>query len=158
MGLMAEHKGERYLLQLNEFVQRENLPIEFVVMGVYVEELSIGTKNGIIFDGGYNVEEVSKKLAQFETSIVAILSTVAETYCYTASEAILSGYPVMAFDIGAHFLRVVKNNCGWIFPIESSSRGFEELKHFLRVITTEEGRKNILLKAANTSNFKNGDE
>ena len=158
LGLMAEHKGERYLLQLNEFIQNENLPIEFVVLGTYVEELSIGTKEGIIFAEAYNVDEVSEKLSQFETSIVAILSDWAETYCYTASEAILSGYPVMSFDIGAHSLRVAKNNCGWIFPIESPSRGFEELKNFLRVITTAEGRKDILLKAANTANFKNGDE
>ena len=158
LGLMVEHKGEEYLLRLNEVIQRENLPIEFVVIGKYFNEVFIGTNQGIISGGEYAVNEVSQKLAQFETGIVAVLSTVAETYCYTASEAILSGYPVMTFNIGAQFLRVAKNNCGWILPIGTPSRGFEELRNFLRVITSAEGRKDILLKAANTANFKNGDE
>ena len=157
LGLMVEHKGEEYLLRLNEFIHREKLPLEFVVIGKYSNEVFTGINQGIIFEGVYNVEEVSQKLAQFETGIVAILSNVPETYCYTASEAILSGYPVMTFNIGAQFLRVAQNNCGWILPIGTPSRGFEELKHFLRTITSEAGRKDILLKAANTANFKNGD-
>ena len=158
LGETCEHKGEWYLLKLNEIVRREKLPIEFVVLGEYKDDIRAGTREGIILAGKYNAPDVSKKLAEYETAIVATLSKVPETYCYTASEAILSGYPVMTFNIGAQFLRVAKNNCGWILPIGTPSRGFEELKNFLRVITSAEGRKDILLKAANTANFKNGDE
>ena len=70
LGLMVEHKGEEYLLKLNEFIQQENLPIEVVVIGRYFDEVRAGTKEGIIFVGEYAVNEVSQKLAQFETVLL----------------------------------------------------------------------------------------
>ena len=158
LGQMYEYKGEEYFLKLNEMIQRENLPVEFILLGYFKEEVLAGTKKGIIFAGAYDVNEVSKKLAELETAIVAVMSNVAETYCYTASEAILSGYPVMALNIGAHSVRIAKHNCGWIFPIETPDRGLGNLKHFIRLVSTPEFRKDILLKAANTINFKNGME
>ena len=158
LGRIAEFKGAEYLLKLNAFVRRENLPVEFVVLGEYVDEVFTGTKEGIIFAGKYKVNELSAQLAEFETSMVAVLSNWAETYCYTASEAILSGYPVMALNIGAHVSRIIKNNCGWIFPFEGRDRGLGELQKFLRFISTPQGRNEILLKAANAVNFKNGME
>ena len=67
---MVGHKGEEYLLKLNEFIQQENLPIEVVVIGRYFDEVRAGTKEGIIFVGEYAVNEVSQKLAQFETVLL----------------------------------------------------------------------------------------
>ena len=158
LGNMWKHKGERYLLLANEFIRKQNLPIEFLVAGEYHDEIHEGTKEGILYIGKYDNKKVSNLLSKLETAIVANLSNVYETYCYTASEAILSGYPVLAMDIGAHSVRIKKNDCGWIIPINTPSNGFEELKSFLKFIVTPEGRKQILLKAANTNNFKNGME
>lgn len=158
LGVLSEYKGAKYLFQLNEFIRRENLPIEFVVIGDYPNKLFIDTNEGIIFAGAYEVNEISNRLAEYETGIVAVLSSVAETYCYTASEAILSGYPVITLSIGAHALRVTRNDCGWVIPFDTEDRGLGDLKDFLRVIITDEGRKDILLKSANTKNFKNGDD
>ena len=158
LGHLHEHKGEWYLLKLNEIVRREKLPIEFVGLGEYKDDVRAGTKEGIILAGKYNAPDVSKKLAEYETAIVAALSKVPETYCYTASEAMLSGYPVMAMNIGAHALRVAKNKCGWIFPLETANHGLDHLANFLRQIVTPAGRNEILIRAANTANFKNGTE
>lgn len=158
LGQLYEHKGEWYLLKLNEIVRREKLPIEFVVLGEYKDDVRAGTREGIILAGKYNAPEVSKKLAEYETAIVATLSKVPETYCYTASEAMLSGYPVMAMNVGAHALRVAKNKCGWIFPIEAANHGLDNLINFCRLIVTPAGRNEILIRAANTANFKNGTE
>ena len=160
LGNMFEHKGEEYLLKLNEFIRREKLPAEFVVIGKYHDEVRAGTAEGIIFTGEYDVKKisVSEMLAKCETGIVAVLSNVAETYNYTASEAILSGYPVLSLNIGAHAFRVIKNNCGWVIPFDTEDRGVGNLKNFLRKISSPNGRLDILTKAENTANFQNGDE
>ena len=158
LGNMFKHKGAKYLLLGNEFIQKEKLPIEFIMLGTYNEELNIGNKEGIIFNGKYDNNKVSELLKYFEAAMVATLSICPETYCYTASEAILSGYPVLSMNVGAHALRIKNNDCGWIIPINTPSNGLDELKSFLKFIVTPEGRQQILLKAANTSNFKNGME
>lgn len=158
LGDLIRHKGQAYFLLGNEFIRRENLPIEFVHLGTYHNEIVAGTKEGVIFAGKYDNKEVSKLLMKYETAIVAIMSNVPETYCYTASEAILSGYPLLSLNVGSHAARIQRNDCGWTMPINSPSSGLEELKAFFRFIVTPEGRQQILLKAANTKNFKNGSE
>ena len=156
LGHIFKNKGEEYLLCANEFVRQNNLPIEFLVVGIYDDDVHVGSKEGIIFLGKYDNEKISEILSELETAIVATMSALFETYCYTASEAILSGYPVLALNMGAHSLRISKHDCGWLIPINSPSRGLEEFKNFLKFIITDEGRQQILLKAKNTKKFKNG--
>ena len=108
--------------------------------------------------GQYDNAKTSALLAEHETAIVATLSNWYETYCYTASEAILSGYPVLSMNVGAHAMRIRKHDCGWLLPITDKDRGVGALKKFLWFIVTPEGRKKIVSKAANTANFINGTE
>lgn len=158
LGNMFDIKGEEYLFKLNDFIQREQLPIELVALGKYMGKFEFGSGKGIIFAGEYDYGKVSQKLSQYETAIVTVLSIVPETFCYTASEAILSGYPVLSSNIGAQAVRVYKNNCGWIANLTAPDRGFAALENFLRFICTPEGRREILNRASQTANFVNGTE
>lgn len=158
LGNMFDVKGEEYLLKLNEFIRAENLPLEFVVLGEYTGKMTVGTKDGIIFAGRYDYRRVSELLAELETAFVAVLSVVPESYCYTASEAILSGYPVLTSNIGAQAFRVHKNSCGWVMNLTTQDKGFGKLQNFLRAICTLGGRREILRRAAQTANFVNGME
>ena len=54
-------------------------------------------------------------------SIVLIPSICFETYSYTTSEAIYSGYPVISFNIGAPAERIKRYGCGWVINEMSSS-------------------------------------
>lgn len=158
-GFMRREKGEAYLLIANQFIRENDLPIELIVLGEYRDDVkNVGSKEGIIIAGKYDNQKTSELLAKHEAAIVATLSNWYETYCYTASEAILSGYPVLSMNIGAHALRIRKHDCGWLLPITDKSRGVESLKKFLRFIVTPEGREKILSKAANTAKFINGTE
>ena len=82
------------------------------------------------------------------------MSICPETYCYTASEAILLGYPVLAFSIGAHSERVEKYDCGWVLPLDQAKPSLEA---FMNKIITEDGRMDILVKASHTKRFVNGE-
>lgn len=46
--------------------------------------------------------------------MVLIPSICPETYSYTTSEAIYSGYPCISFDIGAPAERIKKHNAGFV--------------------------------------------
>ena len=158
-GFMRREKGEKYLLLANEFIRQENLPIELIVLGGYRNDVKdVGTQEGIKILGNYDNAKTSELLSKYEAAIVATLSNWYETYCYTASEAILSGYPVLSMNVGAHAMRIRKHDCGWLLPITDKDRGVGALKKFLRFIVTPEGRKKIVSKAANTANFINGTE
>lgn len=158
LGDMWAYKGGEYMLLLNEYIQRFRLPVRFVLIGEFCDDLHIGTKAGIEVTGRYDNKKISAILKSHKVAFVAALSICQETYCYTASEAILSGYPVLAFNIGAHARRIKAHDCGWIMPLDSPSKGVKELVEFFQWISGDDGRKDIVEKAKNTYSFVNGME
>lgn len=157
LGNLCAQKGARYLFQLNSWLKRRGLPVKLVVMGEDIQDID-GDREGILFTGKYDCENVSGLLAQQQTAAVLIPSAFPETYCYTASEAILSGYPVITMNWGAQALRVQRADCGWIVSRDTPDRGQLALQRLVRHLLTPAGRQDILQKAANTKNFRNGME
>lgn len=157
LGSLCAQKGARYILQLNSWLKRRNLPVRLVVIGKDIQDAD-GDREGICVTGKYNCEKVSELLAQQQTAVVLIPSAFPETYCYTASEAILSGYPVVTMNWGAQALRVQRADCGWVVSHDTPDRGQLALQHLIRHLITPAGRQDILQKAANTKNFRNGME
>lgn len=157
LGNLCAQKGARYLFQLNSWLKRRGLPVKLVVMGEDIRDID-GDREGILFTGKYDCENVSGLLAQQQTAAALIPSAFPETYCYTASEAILSGYPVITMNWGAQALRVQRADCGWIVSRDTPDRGQLALQRLVRHLLTPAGRQDILQKAANTKNFRNGME
>lgn len=71
-------------------------------------------KDNYIYHGVYKRDEIIELLIKSKINLVCILSFWEETYCYTLSEAILAGIPVMAVDLGAMGERVRFMKCGWL--------------------------------------------
>ena len=157
LGNLCAQKGARYILQLNSWRKRRNLPVRLVVMGEDIQDID-GDREGIVFSGKYDCEKVAELLAKQQTAVVLIPSAFPETYCYTASEAILAGYPVATMNWGAQALRVQRADCGWVVSRDTPDRGQLELQRLIRHLITPIGRQEILQKAANTRNFHNGME
>lgn len=157
LGNFYAQKGARYIVKLNEWLRRRQLPVRLVVMGENVEEIE-GNREGILFSGRYEREKGPELLARYQTAVVLIPSAFPETYCYTASEAILAGYPVLTMNLGAQALRVQKADCGWVLNRDVPDRGQLALQRLVRYLLTPQGRQEILTKAENTRNFHNGME
>lgn len=66
--------------------------------------------------GWYQREKLQGLLQKYEIDIVCLLSIVEETYCYTLSEVVACGLPVIATDIGALGERTKEMGCGWLVP------------------------------------------
>ena len=116
IGAISENKGSNIVYDLVENIRKEKLPINVKIIGITnLQSNYYKSEDGILeITGRYNNNEISDLLAKYQIGIVLIPSIWPETYSYTASEAIYSGYPIVVFDIGAPADRVRSLNCGWI--------------------------------------------
>lgn len=153
VGAIWERKGEAWLLYLRDVAAREHLPVRFVAVGDVMKQ-----HPGIDYTGRYQRENLARVLAEQHVAVVLCPSAVPETYCYTASEALLAGYPVMTMNLGAQAVRVQRTGAGWVLPQDTRAEAEAALAAWLRGLVTPEGRRDIQLRAAKTANFINGRE
>lgn len=122
LGAIGLLKGSRIVYELADKIAVQKLPMRITVIG-YTDvhngdyENSKGTLKIL---GPYHNEDVSDLLAKYNTDIVLLPSICPETYSYTVSEAIYSGYKVLAFDIGAPSDRIRETRMGWLVKEISS--------------------------------------
>ena len=154
VGAIWERKGEGWLLYLRDVAAREHLPVQFVAVGDAVKE----RRPGIRYTGHYEREDFARILAEQRAAVVLCPSAFPETYCYTASEALLAGYPVLTMNLGAQAVRVQRTGAGWVLPQDTRAEAEAALAAWLRRLVTPAGRREIVQRAANTTNFVNGME
>lgn len=122
IGAISLVKGSEIVYQLEDAIRRMNLPINIKVIGItrkHVKEFLSADKKFHV-TGRYNNSEISSLLAKHEISLVIVPSICPETYSWTTSEAMWSGYPVITFNIGAPADRVRAKNGGWILDSKNS--------------------------------------
>lgn len=129
LGAIGVAKGSRIVYALADAIAREKLPMKITVIGYTnlhneAYENEAGTLKIL---GPYRNEEVSDLLAKVQTDVVLLPSIWPETYSYTTSEAIYSGYRVLAFDIGAPADRIRETGRGWLVQEISSDAVLRQL-------------------------------
>ncbi|WP_191663914.1 glycosyltransferase, partial [Bacillus pseudomycoides] len=132
----------------------ENLPINIKVIGITNIHFNPHKSAEGKFEvtGRYQVDNLSDILAQNEIALVINPSICPETYSYTTSEAMLSGYPIITFDLGAPAERVEKYQCGWILDNMNSNEILNLLKNLLK------NREQIHEKAKKLRDLREGNE
>lgn len=116
LGAIGIEKGARIIEELVKIISERHLPIKITIIG-YTDKCDVSFKSSdgmFEITGKYDNSEVSNLLAKYRTDIVLIPSIWPETYSYTVSEAIYSGYKVLAFDIGAPAERIRRTKMGWL--------------------------------------------
>lgn len=133
IGAIGEQKGSKIIYELVEKIREENLPINIKIIGITdLQNEYYKSKDGILeITGRYNKEEISELLAKYQIGVVVIPSIWPETYSYTTSEAVFSGYPVIVFNLGAPAERVCKLKCGWVLDECKSQYVLDIIKNLL---------------------------
>ena len=114
LGAIGIEKGARIIDDLVKLIQENGDNIKITVIG-YTDIYSKAyvNKSGLLeITGAYDNGDVSDLLARYKTNIVLIPSICPETYSYTVSEAIYSGYKVLAFNMGAPADRIRETGMG----------------------------------------------
>ncbi|WP_342045385.1 glycosyltransferase family 4 protein [Bacillus sp. OTU530] len=123
IGAIYQNKGSAILYELKDAINKEKLPICIKVIGITnIHKHFISPDKRFLVTGQYNNEELPNLLAKHKVSIVVISSICPETFSYTTHEALASGYPVIAFNLGAPAEAIKKHGGGWVVePINSDS-------------------------------------
>lgn len=133
VGAIGNEKGSKIIYALAEYLEKNNLPIKLIVIGITNLQNSayISENKKFQITGAYDNKEISNLLAKYKVAVVLIPSIWPETYSYTTTEAMSSGYPVMVFPLGAPADRV-KIGGGWILEDVSEESVIKKLKHLLK--------------------------
>lgn len=119
VGVMSIHKGGKILQQLIK--ETKNPHIKYHLFGTSeFKELEQDKKN-YTYHGRYQREDLPKLLEENKINLVCNFSIWAETYSYTLTEEIVSGVPVLSFDIGAVGERITKNKFGYTMDVDSTT-------------------------------------
>lgn len=136
LGVIGYAKGLDVVYALRDIIEREDIPVRLVVIGYTSRQNGTYKSPSGKFEvtGPYDSLQVSDLLARYRVSLVLIPSIWPETFSYTTSEAIASGYPVLAFDIGAPAERIKRMKAGETVSLESGADGmWREIRKVLRV-------------------------
>lgn len=118
LGGISPAKGSNYAFQM---IKNSGKDIEWYLFGMFGHnELSMMNRKNFHKIGGYQREELPELMEKYQIDLICILPIWPETFCYTISEAVLCGIPVLVTDIGAVGERVKKMQCGWSVPSASS--------------------------------------
>lgn len=116
IGAIGFHKGFGILEQLIFSSEFESLPVKIVLIGKTIKFQAGRSYNSgrLYVHGNYTSEELPRLLDSYGVNVVFIPSVWPETFSFTTSEAIVLGYPVICFNIGAPAERIRQNECGII--------------------------------------------
>lgn len=146
IGYLTKPKGSEFIFDLLKQIEHEDLPIGIKVIGSIAGEnfnYQLSGDNKLEVSGPYKSEDISSLLEKYKISIVIIPALWPETYSWTTSEVMWSGYPVITFNLGAPADRVKQVNGGWIVEEMNSIGILQLLKRLLN------SREEILEKASN---------
>ena len=104
VGRIGPHKGSEVLVKMQHMVQERGLPIDFMVIGDFVDPRFSGK---IKDTGPYNPDDLAKFLHDFEVSCVVLPFRWPETFSYVTHEICAVGIPLVVPNIGAPPEKVV---------------------------------------------------
>jgi len=146
IGAIGYHKGGKLLDELIAESNKQGFPFEWVVIGITsnISENYYAKEKNFIVHGNYKPNEVPALLKAYQIDIVLFISIWPETYCYTLSEVMLSGYPVVVSNLGALGQRVRDHNCGIVLDSLEVEYILNTLKSTLLDINLMENLRNCL--------------
>lgn len=112
IGGISESKGSKKILKV---IKKSSNKINwFILGGIGDHDLFLFEKKNLVKLNWYKREELCELLGKYKIDLVCILSEVPETFCYTLSESLACGVPVISSDIGALGDRAKKYGCNYI--------------------------------------------
>lgn len=122
LGAIAPHKGADLLLACARQAERENLPLQFIVIGHTSCDDDLAVLENVEITGRYEPYELGTLIENSGCSVALFLSVWPETHCYALSEAWRFGLYPIAMDIGALGERIRRSGAGALIPYSQNPR------------------------------------
>lgn len=133
IGAMEQFKGIRLIEELVDSASFRSMPVQLTVFGETTRypDGYAGAGGRFRVTGRYDRRQLPDLLEQYGVHLVLIPSICPETFSYSTSEALLMGYPVLCFDLGAQAERVKGRGCGIVMERISAAAIAAELQAVL---------------------------
>lgn len=146
LGAISQAKGLNMVIEL----VRKSSEIQWYLFGYFGMQMhDLDRKKNFHNIGAYHREDLPELMKKHEIDLVCIFSICPETFCYTLSEAVTAGVPVLAFDIGALGERVRQMDNGWLMPYQSDRDEVLE-----KIISIQKDSADYERKKQNTKNVQ----
>lgn len=142
IGGLNQAKGSQIAYSM---IKHETKNVDwFIFGGIGDRELTYLEQDNLFKTNWYHRENICDLFELYQIDLVCIPSIWPETFCYTLSEAVLSGRPVLTTDIGALGERVRDMDCGWVVPLENCAKNMlakvEEIRNNPTLLAEKEAR------------------
>lgn len=136
LGAIGPHKGADLLLACAKYALRENLPVQFVVIGYTDRDEAFADLENVEITGPYKPEELPSLVEDTGCRTALFLSVWPETFSYTLSEAWRLGLYPVALDIGAPAERIRESKLGDLIPFTDKPN--EIMKELMNMLNSQE--------------------
>jgi glycosyltransferase involved in cell wall biosynthesis len=131
LGVLSEQKGGNLLLDCVEVANEMGASIRWEIIGYFqTQTLRARAKQLAQFlnnvTGPYSADKIKQLIEQAAPHVLLFPQRWPETYSFTLSEALQSGYPILAPDIGSFTERLVGLAGCCLYRLESSPRDLVE--------------------------------
>lgn len=135
IGGISEVKGSKIIF--NSIKKSSNNINWFIFGGIGDPDLFLLKKKNLSKCSWYKREQLKELFMYNKIDIVCILSIVPETFCYTLSESLACGIPVVATNIGALGDRAIEYGCNYVVEYDSTADELLEILENIRLNTGE---------------------
>jgi glycosyltransferase involved in cell wall biosynthesis len=112
LGALSPEKGADLLEATARKAQQSGAPLEFHLLGYAYRPLD----DAVTVHGAYTHEELPTRIREIAPHLIWFTALWPETYSYTLSEALLTGLPIVAPDLGAFPERLKGRPLTWVEP------------------------------------------
>lgn len=129
LGGLVPEKGSRIAY---EMIISEREEINWYTIGAMNDDRLLNLEQENFCNvGRYNRNEVAELLKAYDIDVVCVLSIWPETFCYTISEALLTGIPILTNEMGAMGERMRNETMGWVLPKGATARDYVEKLRYI---------------------------
>lgn len=141
LGGLSVNKGAALAYDVMTHADQDKY--EWYVLGsLGYEPLCNLTQENVYMLGKYQIEELPDIIKGLNIDLACIWSICPETFCYTLSEAVLCGLPVLGCNIGAVGERIKKNGYGWLIdPRDDYNKIIEKITNIFADVSDYEQKK-----------------
>ncbi len=126
-GAFAQNKGLPLIESMLLLNKEQGSPMEFHFLGISAPPLD-AARLGCVNHGRYDRAKLNEIMAGIAPSLCIIPSLCPETYCYSMSEALAMGIPVLGSSLGAIGDRIRQHGGGWVLPPEDPQAWLNKIR------------------------------
>lgn len=133
IGAMSQIKGADILEHCALLIQKYNLPLQFHLLGYAYKDMA-GLPNDVLtIHGEYTEADLPQLILKSQPHVIWFPAQWPETYSYTLSAALKSGFPIVVPNIGALAERLNQRLWSWVCPWDWSAKEWNNF--FVRIKT-----------------------